>query len=313
MSLFKVEEGGEYTVRLNVDNKITATNDLAIIGDGEIYNVGATVENDLGIQNQSSGLVYTFNKTGTPSNPTDIASKAYVDSQVEGGGTGDVFLPLTGGTMSGDINMNSNTLTNVKAPVNDGDVATKSYVDRPKGIQYLTNSGSGVMVSFNSVGGSDTNGLIGYIPSGSTTLQIENKLSGGILLHTDNGIIKLGDNVLDVRNCKVSNVADPTADQDAATKEYVDNAVAGGSSTPQFVSGSLTTSFSEGADDTWLSDHNVGDLDETYRVFITPKGTPPPQYYLLIVEGGFTIKVSNTIQTTQPANFSFDYFAIQSS
>jgi len=38
-------------------------------------------------------------------------------------------LPLAGGTMIGDINMNSNKIINLPTPVVNTDAATKQYVD----------------------------------------------------------------------------------------------------------------------------------------------------------------------------------------
>lgn len=54
---------------------------------------------------------------------TEVALKSYVDDAV---GT---RLPTSGGTMSGNINLGGNALTNVKAPASDTDGATKGYVD----------------------------------------------------------------------------------------------------------------------------------------------------------------------------------------
>lgn len=45
-----------------------------------------------------------------------------------GGGTADA-LPLAGGTMAGNINMNSNKVTNLPTPSADGDAIPKSYAD----------------------------------------------------------------------------------------------------------------------------------------------------------------------------------------
>jgi len=57
----------------------------------------------------------------TPINASDAATKDYVDSAD--------FLPLAGGTMSGNINMGANKITNLGTPVNASDAATKDYVD----------------------------------------------------------------------------------------------------------------------------------------------------------------------------------------
>lgn len=40
-----------------------------------------------------------------------------------------LYLPLTGGTMSGSINMGTNSITNMASPVNPNDAVTKAYVD----------------------------------------------------------------------------------------------------------------------------------------------------------------------------------------
>lgn len=57
---------------------------------------------------------------------TEVALKTYVDDAV---GT---RLPASGGTMTGDIDLGGNALTNVKSPAADADAATKGYVDEKR-------------------------------------------------------------------------------------------------------------------------------------------------------------------------------------
>ena len=45
------------------------------------------------------------------------------------GGITGAYLPLTGGTMQGAINMGNNKITNVAVPIDNGDAANKQYVD----------------------------------------------------------------------------------------------------------------------------------------------------------------------------------------
>lgn len=59
----------------------------------------------------------------TPTDPQEATTKAYVDS-VQGSG-----LPLSGGTMQGDINMNGNDIVNLPTPTVASNPATKAYVD----------------------------------------------------------------------------------------------------------------------------------------------------------------------------------------
>src|SRR5690606_38980413 len=40
-----------------------------------------------------------------------------------------LFLPLAGGTMGGDIDMDGNLIHNLDAPVDPGDATNKNYVD----------------------------------------------------------------------------------------------------------------------------------------------------------------------------------------
>ncbi len=65
----------------------------------------------------------SFNITA-PTTNGGIATKSYVDNL-----TNSDFLPLSGGTMSGNIDFGSNKAVNLGAPTNNTDVATKEYVD----------------------------------------------------------------------------------------------------------------------------------------------------------------------------------------
>ena len=60
----------------------------------------------------------------------DVANKQYVDDKFAsaGGGSGD-FKADGSVTATGDFNMGGHAITNVEAPTNDDDVATKQYVD----------------------------------------------------------------------------------------------------------------------------------------------------------------------------------------
>ena len=76
-----------------------------------------------GTLDMSSGTVGTITGLATPTNPSDAATKGYVD-------TADALkLNLTGGTMSGAIAMGTNKITGLGTPTADADAVTKSYVD----------------------------------------------------------------------------------------------------------------------------------------------------------------------------------------
>lgn len=54
------------------------------------------------------------------------------------------YVAKTGGSMSGALSMGNNKITDVASPVNNGDVATKGYVDGFSKIQYGSYTGTGV-------------------------------------------------------------------------------------------------------------------------------------------------------------------------
>lgn len=64
----------------------------------------------------------TANKTINITVPTKLSD--LTDDVING-----KYLPLTGGTMTGNININSKTITNLKTPTADTEAANKKYVD----------------------------------------------------------------------------------------------------------------------------------------------------------------------------------------
>ena len=58
------------------------------------------------------------------------------------------YLPLTGGTMTGNININNKTITNLKTPTADTEAANKKYVDD----QIVANSSSTTIITWSDDG-----------------------------------------------------------------------------------------------------------------------------------------------------------------
>lgn len=153
------------------------------------------------------------------------------------------YLSLSGGTMAGTINMNNNKITNLPEPTSNQDAATKAYVDSHSGGgggtgNYVSKAGDTMTGALNiSMGESEisianasielntgSNGVtVGEIPTDTPTYGI---LSNSDLTFIANGNINLV-NYNEAEALKITNVATPTDSNDAANKQYVDNAVSG--------------------------------------------------------------------------------------
>lgn len=83
----------------------------------------------------------TADKTINITVPTKLSN--LTDDVVKG-----KYLSLTGGTMTGNININNKTITNLKTPTADTDAANKKYVDD----QMAANSGSTTIVTWSDDG-----------------------------------------------------------------------------------------------------------------------------------------------------------------
>ena len=164
----------------------------------------------------------------TPANATDIANKQYVDGQISSvqsqfDNYAPVsslanYLPLSGGTMSGPVNMNNSSITGIPTPVNGTDAVNKAYVDsRPSGNSYT--AGSGITISQNVIS-ADTSVLAtkaelgDYAPASSLANYLP--LSGGTLSGALTGT--------SVAMQSGTVAATPVNATDIANKSYVDNA-----------------------------------------------------------------------------------------
>ena len=166
----------------------------------------------------------------TPDQPNDAATKDYVDAALTDFSVSlpESKLSLSGGTMSGTINMNNNVISNLQTPALDLDAANKGYVDS------LTKLSPQIGITL-----PDTKIFVGT--SSNTAVSV--MLNGDATL-TNSGTITIADNAcddqldkenisltgfasptatLDMNNNVISNLQTPTLDLDAANKGYVDS------------------------------------------------------------------------------------------
>jgi len=174
----------------------------------------------------------TITNVQNPHNPTDVANKQYVDTK----------LSLSGGTMTGNTNLNNKFLYNCPNPNNPQDVANKQYVDSkasnsPISIvdgRALLDASGGLWVYGRGLG---EDGLI--------TTEGDLRIVSGDAVGQTNIVIKAHNEIqldahvaVNMTNSTVYNLPEPTQPTEAATKQYVDNAVAripSGSSTSQLM------------------------------------------------------------------------------
>ena len=139
------------------------------------------------------------------------------------GGVG-AFLPLTGGTMSGIIDMGNNKITNLATPTAPSDAVTKAYADALS--SGTVNPGLINQIAWYQASGSTISGLT----TASNSILATSAGSVPFLTSTlpaavQANITSLGAqaNALNMNFHQINNVTDPTNPQDAATRAYVDS------------------------------------------------------------------------------------------
>lgn len=220
-----------------VDSKVRSA------GNGKFLPLtGGTVTGSVSMSNNK------ITSLGNPTIGTDAANKAYVDNAVSGAGSGD-FKADGSVTATGNFNMANHKITNVAAPTETTDVANKSYVDNASflpltggtltgnlkvaadsaSVTVEGNSGAGMVVSGATNGGVPTGELIVQDSNQSNSSYIRLTASAtGNEIACDSRLV-INANEVDFGNIKVTGIATPTANTDAANKAYVDSKVGGGS------------------------------------------------------------------------------------
>lgn len=153
---------------------------------------------------------------GTPTSNADAATKQYVDNAVSNISVSGSYLPLSGGTLTGNLRIKGSENYGTAINLGDGDYV---HISEPtddcleikaKKINFVVSDTTDAKFTLNgeAIGGGSSGGS--YLP-----------LAGG----TMTGAINMGSK-------KITSLATPTANTDAATKAYVDSAVSnsGGSS-----------------------------------------------------------------------------------
>lgn len=142
-----------------------------------------------GTQKTAQFLTYKPQYSEAPTENHDLVNKEYVDGKAGGD-----YLPLAGGTMRGNINLNRNDL---------------------RGTDYVT---------YDAGSAEPTAGYLGLAP-----LYAAIGVGNGARLSVTDGSGVVVNTSLDMSNHSIENVNDPINGSDAATKSYVDSKITGSS------------------------------------------------------------------------------------
>ena len=159
-----------------------------------------------------------------PTNDNDLANKKYVDSKVGGGD----FLPLSGGTMKGDINMGRNDITGVDNIVGGGGTVNI----KAGSTNHITVSGTRTLfavdvdmsshdfIRVNGISGKNTETDGAYIFL--ATDGVEFRGSGNVIMQARNSACGFLMN-MNMHSHRITSLADPSSETDAVNKRYVDS------------------------------------------------------------------------------------------
>ena len=138
-----------------------------------------------------------------------VALDVYSTEQVNS-----IFLPLSGGSLFGDLNMDNYSIHGVHAPTAASDAANKQYIDTVA----LAVSGSNNMAAPLNMGGNRVVSMADPVAAGdaATRRYVDTSTLALSGISTMTGPLKMGGNV-------ISSVGTPVFAGDAANKLYVDN------------------------------------------------------------------------------------------
>jgi hypothetical protein len=284
--------GNDINISANQDVNITSANgDIVLNPDGNLYkgSVGSTNE----IITQSRLDSYIGDNTVNGSTGNTVADRigsvtgnltTHINDTSAHGTTGDVVGTSdsqsltnktlgTGTVLSANVDANTYTITDLGTPSNDSDAATKLYVDDTVLDHAAATSG--------------IHGVTGNIVGTSDNQTLTNKNFGsGNVLTAD----------LDADGSTITNLPTPTNSGDAATKGYVDNAVAGLTWKPAVHLLATSNVALTGDNETLVIDgHTALGVDEVgYRILLTAQTTDSQNGIYVYADTGTTYTLTRS-------------------
>lgn len=160
-----------------------------------------------GTQKTAQFLTYKPQYSEAPTENHDLVNKEYVDGKAGGD-----YLPLSGGTMTGPINLGANKIT-MSGYIDGGSSGGEVSMAVKGGVQISNKTG--VLAQFNQ----DEIELFGPLNVSHENIKNIGIIEGTV---TVAGPMFVG-GALSMQDHKIGNVADPTANGDAVNKKYVDD------------------------------------------------------------------------------------------
>lgn len=171
-----------------------------------------------------SATAYKIQSSVAPTQPSDLANKKYVDSKVGGGD----FLPLSGGTMTGDINMGRNDIIGVDNIVGGGGTVNI----KAGSTNHITVSGTRTLftvdvdmsshdfIRVNGISGKNTETDGAYIFLATDGVEFRGK--GEVIMQARKSACGFLMN-MNMHSHRITSLADPSSETDAVNKRYVDS------------------------------------------------------------------------------------------
>ena len=147
---------------------------------------------------------YKIIELANPTNPTDATNKTYVDDLVNNSVTTnhnyliDNYLPLSGSSMTGTIDMANNSIINIANPSDSSDAANKYYVDTAMSLAQS-----------NAINSANATSASLYMPASNNSFNTN----------------------INMNSYNITNLLAPSSSADAANKSYVDSSISSASST----------------------------------------------------------------------------------
>jgi hypothetical protein len=222
-------------VRINVETEPVPENepnlqeyvdDQLLLTQSQYLNLaGGTLSGDLDMGNNR------ITTSAIPTNSDDVANKLYVDTAIIPQTQLDQkYLQLSGGILSGNVDIGSNKITSSAVPIGENDIINKSYIDNQQilsqsqsDFKYLSRSG-GILTGNLDVGSFKitSSSIPTEIYDLTNKAYVDTSISSQAFLSLSGGTLS-GD--LDVGANKITSFSTPTEVSDMTNKFYVDQII----------------------------------------------------------------------------------------